>query len=189
MIKTILKVFAIITINFIAIESIVFINSYRIYKKKFKNDNINDFLSLMSPYYMEFCKGFYYKNKIIYISDKLVYKAGCKLSMATTDGNIFVDNDFFNLSENAKTFILEHELGHLKDFNNNKYKPSKLNNLFRIIVALFGVQKSEQSADKNSVEIIGKENAVKALEEIKNIFSNSFINKHEIKNRIKLIER
>ena len=109
--------------------------------------------------------------------------------MANTDGNIFVDNDFFNLSENAKTFILEHELGHLKDFNNNKYKPSKLNNLFRIIVALFSVQKSEQSADKNAVEIIGKENAVKALEEIKNIFSNSFINKHEIKNRIQFIER
>ncbi len=91
---------------------------------------------------------------------------------------IVTDNLYDELSENTKRFIILHELGHFK-FQLDKLRDS--NNYKRNI-------EYECQADMYAVPELGKENVIKALNEIKNIV---FIpeSSHEIRKRIKNIKK
>lgn len=69
---------------------------------------------------------------------------------------IVVDGDFMELSDMTKRFLIGHELGHYEKHMNKIIKPGYIRNL-----------NDEFEADENGAEMVGLENAIEALEELK----------------------
>ena len=92
---------------------------------------------------------------------------------------IIVDDNFMELSQPTKEFIIQHEIGHL--VNSHVYTMKKF--IKRNMSSK--VSDDEREADEYSCLKVGKENTISALKEILRIEG---IRKKEIVRRIKLIE-
>ena len=79
---------------------------------------------------------------------------------------IRVNQQFMNLDENTQKFILYHELGHIHyGHNKQDQETNERNKRKRKLYFRFGlVPKEEIQADLYAAKMIGKENALKALQ-------------------------
>ncbi len=92
--------------------------------------------------------------------------------------SIRVNQQFMNLDENTQKFILYHELGHIyHGHNKQSYEVNARNRRKRRLYAKFGlVPKEEIQADLYAVKMLGKENALKALNQsLKSLKVKEFI--------------
>jgi Zn-dependent peptidase ImmA (M78 family) len=80
---------------------------------------------------------------------------------------IKVNNDFMQLDENTQRFILYHELGHIHyKHNKETIEENEMSKRKRKMYRRFGlVVKQEIQADLYAVKMIGKANAIKAINE------------------------
>ena len=95
---------------------------------------------------------------------------------------IYIDKLYEMMSKNAQDFIIQHELGHFE------YHKDKLLDKYK------RYDEMENEADEYAAQIIGYDNVISALEEIKEMLlvSSLYCNKagaKEIERRIKYIEK
>ena len=101
--------------------------------------------------------------------------------------SIIVNDLFIAQSENTQNFFIAHEMGHIK--NNDLDTPlfmknTKWNRFKYIFSCKYGVPEIEKEADKYAVSIVGKENAIMALESLC-AFSRCI--RKQVERRVKII--
>ena len=73
---------------------------------------------------------------------------------------IILDDTFYEFSESTKSFIIAHELGHIQ------HEPQYDGYVRKI--------KDEFEADEHAAKLIGVDNTIKALEDLKDMFINDY---------------
>lgn len=145
-----------------------------------KNDNNNPMFKPeeinADGYIMRKCSGKLMRNHIA-IAGMVLVNFGDDLVPC-----IFVDKLFEKMSKNCQDFIIQHELGHFE-----YHKDQVLNGYARN-------DKMENEADEYAAQIIGHDNVILALKEIKEMLGlfSLYCNKYgmkEIDRRIEYIER
>lgn len=77
--------------------------------------------------------------------------------------NITVNNKFFELQYETQQFILSHELGHIK--HRHAHRSNIHHKLYRLQKMIGLAPYEEIQADFHAVKLIGKANALKAIDE------------------------
>ena len=128
-------------------------------------------------------EGYIHRQNTVALMKSGICVAGCTLVKFNTQlvPCIWTDDTFNKMSENGQKFIIYHELGHFM------YHQDALINGFERNV------KMEQEADSYAVDAIGSENAIKGLEELKDMidlisFGKAKNSKAEIEERIQYIK-
>ena len=128
-------------------------------------------------------EGYIHRQNTLALMNSGICVAGC--SLVQFGGQlvpcIFTDNTFNKMSENGQKFVIYHELGHFM------YHQDALINGFERNI------KMEQEADSYAVDILGPENVIEGLEELKNMvdllsFGKSKNSTAEIEERIQYIK-
>lgn len=98
------------------------------------------------------------------------------IAMSVPNNNsVIVDADFMKLSEDTQTFIVAHEIGHLK----NGHKGKQFKRMFATEDSL----RIEYEADEYAMRVVGYDAAVKALKEVTSYVS--YMARKEIHKRIR----
>ena len=114
----------------------------------------------------------------VYHSHETMVVSGLLVAISVQDfwfgKRIIVDDNYNNLSQVGKEFVIAHEIGHFEDNQLNLDTPIKDKSKERITAANHNtVTKEEAFADTYAALYIGIDNAIKALREIGEV-SNSY---------------
>lgn len=87
------------------------------------------------------------------------------VTLAMIDGSrsIAFDDRFLSMSNDAQRFVIEHELGHIK---NNDVQKQGFKLLAYLIACRFGTPRIEVMADVRASEVVGMDSAVSGLRAI-----------------------
>jgi Zn-dependent peptidase ImmA (M78 family) len=128
-------------------------------------------------------EGYIHRQNTVALMKSGVCVAGCTLVQFSTQlvPCIWTDDTFNKMSENGQKFVIYHELGHFI------YHQDALMNGFERNI------KMEQEADSYAAYVIGSENTIKGLEELKDMidlisFGKSKNSTAEIEERIQYIK-
>ena len=109
----------------------------------------------------------------VWHAPRTVKATGSSVAVALTmsDGSysIAIDDRFLSMDDNAQKFVLEHELGHIKNKDTQK---TGLKLLIYLIACRFGTPKIEVMADVRASEIIGVAACVSGLKSIAKVTSD-----------------
>lgn len=107
------------------------------------------------------------------------------IAVVTSTGDVFVDNTFKRLSDNAQSFVLHHEMGHVT-LKHNGGPAYQLNRLMKVLSN--HVLDIELEADKWAMDHVGKDIAIQGLKEMRSLTIDP-ISRREITFRINALNK
>lgn len=129
----------------------------------------------------------------VFQSEEIVKSNKYFFSMVDINDNIVVDNDFMKLSDNAKKFLLYHEVGHIAHKHLKSYskeKKGKIQKERKRCIKNNTVHYWEKEADEFVMNNIPGIDCISALNEMKDYIKNrTGITDKEIENRIKNLNK
>lgn len=117
---------------------------------------------------------------------------GMLFALVDNNQNIWVDDNFYRLSEESREAILAHEIGHIENGHTEvAASEAKHSNIKRSLSCLFKstpVDEREVEADLYAANKFGARVMINALEEMKAIMKENYINTKEIDKRIAILK-